>query len=188
MKATRLAGFVAAGFVLMLASCASPVSLGGYIEAMERETDAYVVESQNLSYDYQSTVEDGVRAIVASGSDTAEADALALVVEQTTQYLSLLGDAMARYGAALADIDPPSEVADEHAAYVAAVDHVIVSLPPTRDSVAAVDNLADVQYVLGSSGFADGQLRWRATCESLEQAVRDDGQGIDLRCTPEAGP
>ncbi len=149
---------------------------------MERYTDTYVDESQGLSFEYQSAVEDGVRRIVAEGGPDPTGEALTLVTTQTVQYLALLGDAMDRYHAAISPLVPTSEVVADHDAYAAAVEFVVSSLVPTRAAVESATSISEVQFALASSGFADGQLRWTATCTALEQVVRDQGRGIDLRC------
>lgn len=170
---------------LLVGACsASPPSLEEYVESMERHTDAYVDESQALSFEYQSSVEDGVRRIVAEGGADPTGEALTLVTTQTVQYLALLGDAMDRYHRAIAPLVPTPEVVADHDSYAAAVGFVVSSLAPTRTAVESATSIGEVQLALGSSGFADGQLRWTATCSALEQAVRDQGRGIDLRCVP----
>lgn len=169
---------------LLAVACSPAPSLEEYIESMERHTDAYVDESQALSFEYQSAVEDGVRRIVAEGGTDPTGEALTLVTTETVQYLALLGDAMDRYHTAIAPLVPTSEVVADHDAYAAAVGSVVASLPPTRTAVEAATSISDVQVALASSGFADGQLRWTATCTTLEQAVRDQARGIDLRCVP----
>lgn len=174
---------------LLAAACTPAPSLEDYIESMERHTDAYVDESQALSFEYQSAVEDGVRRIVAEGGADPTGEALTLVTTQTVQYLALLGDAMDRYHTAIAPLVPTSEVVADHDAYAAAVGFVVSTLAPTRAAVESATSISEVQLALGSSGFADGQLRWTATCSALEQTVRDQGRGIDLRCVlPVADP
>jgi hypothetical protein len=169
---------------LVTAGCSQAPSLEDYIESMERHTDLYVDESQALSFEYQSAVEDGVRRIVAEGGADPTGEALTLVTTETVQYLALLGDAMDRYHAAIAPLDATDEVVADHDAYADAVGFVVSSLAPTRAAVEAASSIDEVQLALASSGFADGQLRWTATCSTLEQAVRDQGRGIDLRCVP----
>jgi hypothetical protein len=174
---------------LLAGACSPAPSLEDYIESMERHTNAYVDESQALSFEYQSAVEDGVRRIVAEGGADPTGEALTLVTTQTVQYLALLGDAMDRYHTAIAPLIPTTEVVADHDAYAAAVGSVVSSLPPTRLAVEEATSISDVQLALASSGFADGQLRWTATCSALEQTVRDQGRGIDLRCVvPVADP
>lgn len=174
---------------VVLAGCTTPMALEDYAAAAEGVTDAYVEESQALSFDYQSGVEDGVRAIVESGADDPSAEALDLVVASTVEYLALLSDAMRRYLVAIEALEPPDAVAAAHDAYVDAVDFVLGAIPDTRSAVEGAVDLDAVQLALTSSGFADGQLRWTATCTALEQAVRDEGRGIDLGCVrPEVAP
>ncbi|HSJ71708.1 MAG TPA: hypothetical protein VLA29_08705 [Acidimicrobiia bacterium] len=190
-RARRAHRFVPLGVVaaLLTVACSASPSLEDYIASMERHTDAYVDESQSLSFEYQSAVEDGVRRIVAEGGADPTGEALMLVTSQTVQYLALLGDAMDRYHTAIEPLVPTKEVVADHDAYAAAVGSVVSSLPPTRTAVEAATSISEVQLALASSGFADGQLRWTATCSTLEQTVRDQGRGIDLRCVvPVADP
>ena len=173
---------------LLVVACSQGLALGDYVDEMEAATDAYITESQGLSVDYQGTVEDAVRDLVASGVDDPEAEAVDLVRIETVRYLALLTDAMERYRFAIEDIEPSGAVAADHDAYVAAVALVVDSLPQTRDSVETASSFEEIQLALASSGFADGQLRWTAACTDLEQAVRDEGRGLDLRCVVQVTP
>lgn len=177
--------------VAVVTACSSPATLDSYIGSMESATDAYVVESQALSFDYQSSVEDGVRALVAddeADDEDTEAAAIDLVRAETVGYLAQLGDAMSRYGAAITGPEVPGSVRDAHDDYVEAVGFVVGALPAARESVEAAATLDGIQRALTASGFADGQLRWTAMCSSLEQAVRDQGRGLDLQCNVEPTP
>lgn len=183
----RLVLVVIAG-ALVGASCSSSMTIDEYASELPGIAEAYVVESQNLSYDYQSSVEDGVRGIVEAGEDGAEAAAVDLVRTETVQYMATLSDAMGRYLARLDALSPPDEVADQHEAYVDAVRNVYEAIPEVRDTVADATSLEDVQLALTASGFADGQIRWTTTCLSLEEAVEAQGEPVALRCvrsTPE---
>lgn len=164
------------------AGCSTSATLDDYVPAAEGLSLAYVEEAQALSFDYQSSVEDGVRAIVEAGAADPETDAVTLVIDETVAYLAVLTDTMGRYLDAFDALDAPAEVAGEHDAYVSAIGVVHASLPGTRSAVQAATQLDEVQFAMTSSGFADGQLRWTASCSALEQAVRDGGTGIDLRC------
>lgn len=187
-RATWSVWILVAGVVA--ASCASPMSFDEYTDAMETATSAYVTESQNLSYDFQSSVEDGVRDLIAQGADPTGADpaseAVDLVRDHTVQYLSLLSDAMDRYRDAIAGLEPPSIVSDAHAAYVDSVTFAVGAIPDARASVEVAESLDDVQTALSGSEFADGQLRWIAACTAVEEAVRGQGRGLDLQCVQEA--
>jgi hypothetical protein len=156
--------------------------VGEYATELTDITDAYVVESQNLSYDYQSSVEDGVRDIVAAGGGDAQAQVSVLARSSTVQYLAMLGDVMDRYLQALDGLAVPSQLEDPHDEYVSAVRAVHTSLPATRSAVEEAADLEGMQSALSVSGLADGQLRWTATCVSLEESIRALGRGVDLRC------
>lgn len=178
----RRLGLIAAAVALVATACSNPMPLDEYAELLTTTTDGYVVESQNLSYDYQKAVEDGAREIVASGADDAEEQVLILARQQTAQYLGLLSDAMLRYHAALSEMEPPGEVADAHGQFVDAVGAVLKALPAAKQGVEDAESLDEIQQALTASGFADGQFRWTATCSSLEQSIKDAGQAVNLRC------
>lgn len=179
---TRVAVVVVVAAAI-LSGCSQPLTVDAYVAEASRAADAYVTESQNLSYDYQSTLEDEVRRIAEEGGEGAIDEATNLVTRETIAYLAVLSDAMYRYASDLSDLDAPRAISDAHDAHVAAVEAVLASIPATRDAVESAGDIAAVQVALASSGFADGQVRWTITCTALEQAVRDQGSGLDLRCT-----
>ncbi len=158
------------------------MSVADYADAAAETTAAYVAETQQLSYTYQQTVEREVQEIVASKADTAVQDATALVRTETVQYLALFDDAIVRYLAALDELTPPEPIQEAHVEYLAIVESVRSTLPGMRDSVAATTSIEGIQSALVGAGFSDGQAAWVARCNVLEQAVRDQGRGIDLKC------
>ncbi len=168
--------------------CSSAMSTEDYAAAMGKHVDAYVTESQNLSYDYQQGVIDEVTAAVSAGGEGAEAQAAEIMRRRTVAYLALLGDAIDRYLDSMDALSPPASVASEHDEYVAAIRASRHAMPATRDAVEGATSLSDVQLALTASGFADSQLRWTSACLVLEQAVRDAGWGLNLRCTPSTDP
>ncbi len=176
---------------LVTAACSStpPMSIDAYADAATAATAAYVGESQQLGLTYQKTVESEVGKIVDSGAADAVADATTLVRTETVNYLALLDDAILRYVAAIEDMTPPAAVKDAHGAYLAIVESVRATVPQMREAVASAGSIPEIQAALRRSGFADGQAAWLATCSSLEQAVRDAGRGVDLKCVrPDANP
>jgi len=152
------------------------MSVEAYSAAMEIASDAYV------SALYQASVEDDVRAAVKDDPDAAEDRVVEIVTTATSNYLTLLADAMARFVMEMDELRPPAGIESAHDEFVAAVGSVQGSLPGTRGAVAQADSLVSVRYALTSSGFADGQDRWTAACTALEEAVRSQGTGIDLGC------
>lgn len=158
------------------------LSVDDYADAAASATDAYVAESQQLSLTYHKKVEREVAAIVEAGADTAVEEATTLVRTETVMYLALLDDAIQRYVAAMDDLVPPAEIDEQHDAYVVIVESVQVTLPDMRDAVGESQSIPEIQAALRGSGFADGQSAWVATCQTLEQAVRDAGRGVDLKC------
>jgi hypothetical protein len=167
---------------VLVGACSASATLDEYVPTAESLSQGYVEEAQALSFDYQSSVEDGVRDLVEAGAADPQGEAVELVIDETAAYLAMLIDTMGRYLEAFDALDIPSEVAEEHDDYVAAIGVVHGSLPDTKANVEAATELDDLQLALTSSGFADGQLRWTASCTALEQAVRDEGRGINLRC------
>lgn len=183
LASLRKAALFLLAVAIVTAGCSSASTVDAYVEEIEGVASAYVTEAQGLSYAYQSGVEDGVRELVETSDDPVD-EAVGFVKAETMNYLVLLEDAMQRYAKALESIDPPAAVAEEHDAYLAAVRSVLASLPDTRTSITESESLDDVAFALGASGFSDGQARWTATCLALEQAVRDEGKGLDLKCEP----
>ncbi len=173
---------VLAGILIVSACAQSTMSVEAYSAAMEIASDAYVQEAQSLSALYQASVEDDVRAAVKDDPDVAEDRVVQIVTTATSNYLTLLADAMARFVVEMDELRPPAGIDSVHDEFVAAVGSVQGSLPGTRDAVAQADSLVSVRYALTSSGFADGQDRWTAACTALEEAVRAQGTGIDLGC------
>lgn len=167
---------------LALGACSASMSLDDYAETMTASTEAYVVESQNLSYDYQSAVEDGVRAIVESGDDDAAAQATELMRRSTVEYLALLLDAMGRFVEQIDGLDAPADLAEDHDEYLAAVWSVYGAIPEAQDQVRSAESLEDIERAFTASTFADGQPRWTASCERLEVAIVEAGGSVDLRC------
>jgi len=180
----RVRALIVGVAAMVVGGCSSPMTIDAYADAATTATDAYVAESQTLSYDYQSGLEDGVRAIAADGQPDPTTRAVDLVTRETIAYLALLSDAIARYLSSLEALVPPKVVSDAHDEYLAAVRFVLDAIPETRDSIEEATDFDAVQLALTGSGFADGQIRWTISCSSLEQAVRDEGVGIDLGCVP----
>lgn len=177
-------GLVLIWLVVFSTACSSgeSLTLDEYAEAATAIADAYVTESQDASFTYQRDVERLVGQIAASGSVTALDEAVAVMRTETTTFLGLLGDAMDRYISAFAELDPPGAIEESHEAYVGVMTSVHSALPAMRDSVAASSSLGDIEAALAGSAFADGQPSWIASCLALEQATRDLGQGMDLKC------
>lgn len=153
-----------------------------YADAASGATEAYVAESQQLSLTYQKKVEREVAAIVDAGADTAVTEATTLVRTETVMYLALLDDAILRYVAAMDELAPPETIEEAHDSYIVVVESVQVTLPGMREAVAEAKSIPEIQAALLGSGFSDGQAAWVATCGTLEQAVRDEGRGVDLKC------
>ena len=166
----------------VLGACSSSMSLDDYAETMTASTEAYVVESQDLSYDYQSSVEDGVRAIVESGVDDAAAQATELMRRSTVEYLALLLDAMGRFVEQIDELNAPADLVEDHEEYLAAVWSVYGAIPEAQDEVRGAEDLEDIERAFTASAFADGQPRWTASCERVEVAIVEAGGSVDLRC------
>jgi hypothetical protein len=182
----RLFGLVALVAVVAVACGAPPLSIAEYSVVVEDATDVYIAESQTLSGTFQKSVEDEIASIAESGEGDLLERASEVTSRETVQYLALLEDAMVRYLKALTAVVSPDSLSDAHEAYVAALQSVRASMPATRTGVEQAADLAGIQTAITSSGFSDGQLRLQAACADLETAVRSEGHGIDLGCTPTA--
>lgn len=183
MNVARVAAVTA--IMLVGTACAAdqpPVS--GFAEDASAAADAYVTEAQDLSASYQRVLEIKVADIIATAGDEAVDRATDLVRTETIEFLSLLGDALDRYTSAVTAIPTPPAVADERDMYVDVLATANTALPDMRDAVVTSATIVDIQRALVGSAYADAQLRLVASCESLEQAVRDAGHGIDLKCAP----
>jgi len=181
----RIRLLVVVGVVtLMAVGCSSTPSLTveEYANEATAITEAYVVEAQTLSLAYQRNVEKKVADIVDAGTSSVVDEATELVRVETVNHLALLNDAVVRYHEAMAELEPPDSIRDDHDAYVTIVESVQSTIPALRDAVGEADSIPGIQAALSGSGFSDGQLAWVATCERLEQSVRDEGHGIDLKC------
>ena len=172
----------------LAAACSSPstLTLDEYVDAASASTNTYVDQTQSLGFSFQRTVEDGVAAIAARGGEAAVKDATDLVRTETVKYLGLLDDAMLQYVEDLGSLRAPEAITADHDAYLAIIESVEVSLQPMREMVDNAASIADIQAALVGSGFSDGQKAWVAVCKQLEQRVRDEGRGIDLKCEPRA--
>lgn len=186
MSAPQTRRHLVAGVMLLavvLGACsAPPMTIEEYADALNAATDEYIGESQALSVTFQTTVEDEIAKLAEAGEGNLLALATGVTSRHMVQYLALLEDAMARYGQELDEMRPPESLVGPHDDYVAAVESTRIALPPTRASVGEAHDLVGIQEAITSSGFADGQLRLQSSCAALEEAVRAEGQGVDLGC------
>lgn len=182
----RLFGLIAVTCLVATACGASALSVSEYVVVVEDATDAYIAESQALSATFQKSVETEIASIAESGEGELLDLATEVTSRETVQYLALLEDAMARYTEALTGVVSPDVLSEPHETYVAAMQSVQASMPETRTGVEQAEDLLGIQTAITSSGFSDGQLRLQAACVDLEAAVRAEGHGIDLGCTPGA--
>ncbi len=180
---THFALFLLAG-ALLAASCsqADPMPLDEYAVAITGVTQAYVLESQEITLRYQLGVEDQVDDMLASGVEGNIEGAMIIVRSETANFLALLDDAMGRYHTGITELTPPLSVAAPHEAYLEIIASVRSTLPASRDALAETSTFEDVIASLVGSGFADGQQAWRSACQALESAIRDAGRGADLKC------
>ncbi|MCB1245944.1 MAG: hypothetical protein KDB69_01605 [Acidimicrobiia bacterium] len=145
-------------------------------------TAAYVEESQAIGYTYQRSIELEVGQIVDEGAESAVERATELVRSETVAYLAVLADAVTRYSEAFEALPVPAAVQQERDDYVAVVELARESIPSMREAVADAASIPMIRLALASSTYADSAEAWTAACRSLEQAVRDEGHGIDLKC------
>lgn len=174
---------VVALMAVSLSACSGvEPTLADFARQTSDAAEAYVEESQQLSSSYQRTVEIKVQDIVATGGDSKVEQATELVLTETVAYLAVLTDAMGRYVDEFTSVAVPSSVEEERNGYVSVLTGAYNSLPDLRDDVAASTGIPEIQRVLVSSAFADSQPALESSCLALEQSVRDQGQGIDLKC------
>lgn len=167
-----------------LGACTTPpMTIEEYAGALNAATEDYVGESQTLSVAFHRAVEDQVAELAEAGQGNLIALATGVTSREMIQYLALLEDAMARYGEELDEMHPPADLNGPHDDYLVAIELIRIALLPTRVSVGEAHDLDGIQEAITSSGFADGQLRLQSSCLALEEAVRADGQGVDLGCT-----
>lgn len=168
---------------VVLSACATQtLTVSEYAETIDSATALYISESQTLSANFQFAVQDEVNRIVASDVEQPLRLATEATVKEMTLYLAFLEDSIERYTESMQSMNPPKSLDEAHSAYVEATVSVRVSMPATREAVGAAVSLDAVQRAIGSSGFVDGQLRWTATCRTLEAAIRSEGSGVDLGC------
>ena len=177
-------------FAVFLVGCVQPaLSVEAYATSLELASDAYVADAQRLSTGYQDQVIDEIRTMIESSPDDAASRAVGITSAATTDYLGVLADDMLVFLDSVDELNPPSEISEQHEEFVAAIRSVHESIPGTIDVVRESDSIDGFRFALTSSGFADGQIRWTAACTSLEMAVRSLGQGIDIGCVrPEIAP
>ena len=169
---------------VVLGACATPpMTIDEYAEALNGATEDYVGESQALSAAFQKTVEEEVAELADAGEGNLMALATGVTSREMIQYFALLEDAMERYGKELDGMHPPVNLGELHDDYLSAIESVRIALPETRDNVAEAHDLVGIQEAITGSGFADGQLRLQSSCLALEEAVRAEGQGVDLACS-----
>jgi hypothetical protein len=152
---------------------------------MTEGTEAYVLESQEISLNYQTAVQSQVDELVSSGATADLEGAMTIVRFETANFLALLDDAMGRYHDGIEGLVPPNDVAEPHGAYLKIIASVRSTLPASRDALAETATFEEVLSSLVGSGFADGQAAWTAACQSLESAIREGGRGADLKCDRE---
>jgi hypothetical protein len=174
---------VAAMMAVGVVACSgTPPSVASFAEAATDSSQAYVRESQQISSSYQRTVEIKVLDIVATGPDTSIDEATNLVRTETVAYLALLTDALGRYVDDFSAIEVPDAIRSERDTYLNILSRSRDAIPTMRDAVSGAGTIPDIQRVLVSSALADAQIALENSCLALEQAVRDQGQGIDLKC------
>lgn len=169
---------------VLLGSCATrEVAVSDFADEMSSITGAYVDEATSLSASYQRQVEIKVADIVANEGDDALEPVTDLVRSETVGFLALLGDALDRYVDALVEVATPDAVQAEMDRYVSLMTASAGHLPDMRTSVAEASTIDALRAALAGSAYADAQAAVTASCTALEQAVRDQGHGVDLRCT-----
>lgn len=181
----------AAAAVVLLAACGG----GG----MSPEEYYAAAEAAAVTYDDQTdAIFDGYREAVAAAledfqertSPDVETETL---VEETARLLDItvaeITDAFEQAEVALQafvsefeELDPPSEIEDEHDEALAALQRSLDSIPDLIDALVEADSLASVSETINASSFGDTQPRLAAACRELEAAAAGFGVDADLRC------
>jgi hypothetical protein len=170
--------------VVVLAACSSNgMPLDEYAAAVEGEATDYADEVSSL---FEQNVGD-LDTAVSRLQDEVEGEALvAAALAETARLASMLfagiSDASDRFVADLDALDAPASLEAEHRAYLDALAASREGAGALLPDLAAATTFDDIDRAIGSSGFSDAQPRVDAACKNLQQAIREQGPSVDLRC------
>jgi len=170
--------------LFLLAACSgSELTMEEYAPEIEERATAYADEVDQL---VERNAAD-LNAAVNRLQGDLQGDALVTAAVGETATLSSMlfagiGDALDRYEQALAALEAPASVADEHGSYLAALGASRQGVAPLIGALADVATFEEVDRAIASSGFSDAQPRVEAACAALERAIDAVGTVVNLRC------
>lgn len=176
----------AAAVILLavLAGCgpAAP-PIDEYGPAIEERAAAYRMEHDELGRRHLADLD----AAITELARTTEGEVFAAAaLDETAQRFSAMfagiADALHRHVESLRNMEAPAVVAEEHEAYVKALEAAGQGLGPLIGTFAELTSLQEIERAMGSSGYADAGLRVTAACNRLEQALEANGITVNLRC------
>ena len=179
----RLAGTLLGVGVFFTACSSATVSVPDYAAGVEERAASYGVESDGLEERQLATLEDTVTRLQEELEGQALVDAaISETARESTKLFSGISDALDRYVKDLDAMTPPGAVAEDHAAYIRALDASRAGLVSILDDLPGATSFEEMDRVINGSGFADVQQRLEEACRSLEAAIETQGPDVDLRC------
>jgi hypothetical protein len=177
---------VFSGIALVAAACSDGgLSVDEYAATVESQAGAHADEVTALADRNISEL----NTAVARLQDEAEGDELAAAaIAETARLASHLfagiGDALDRYAQQLDELDAPSELEEDHGAYIVALEASRTGIAPLVSDLSTAATFDDIDRAIASSGFSDAQPRVVAACTSLQRSIATLGPVVDLRCEP----
>ena len=178
---------------LLLAACGGPAPLTAqaYFGAAAELTNAYNDESRSLDEAYQRDLSFEVkrleRILDEDDGDAAArfaAAALEATKDHTVKLLAGVADSLTRYVDGLAELEPPTDLAERHAQNLATLELAASALPNLLETVSNADDFDAIQAALAGSVFADAQGRISSDCRAWQAAAADRGVSVVFRCEP----
>ncbi len=178
---------------LVLGACGgSGLSAEEYYASAEAAAINYDDTTDEIFSRYTTVVQE---ALVEFQDRTADADT-SILVEQTAILLEVTiaeitsafdqaGTALGDFVAVMAELEPPSDVAEAHDATVAALQRSHDAIPELVTSLRGAGSLGDISELINGSTFGDTQPRLTSACRELQGLAADMGVTADLRCGDE---
>ncbi len=149
--------------IVLLAACGgSALSLDEYVEHMQTTTDELEAAGEQFVAAAQSAVDPDTGAVV-------DAAALQELLDNTVVALEDYFDELGK-------LEPPSEVAEAHTAFVA------VAAPRLDQWRSAANRAGEIESFEELATITLKDPHFTATCEALEQAVGNQALVLDLDC------
>ena len=175
---------VVAAVVVVASACATPtLSATEYRELLAERSAAYAREAEEIRTSHLFDLERSVDNLVKQlEGEELERAVLAETSRRSSALFASIADAVRRYSADLAALDPPNAVGLAHIEYVAALEVSITGIGAMLDALAAASSFQDIDAAIGGSTFNDTQHRVDVACVGLEQALAELGEPVDLHC------